>query len=195
VIAVVDSGGANFGSVLFALERIGVSAVITADPVIIQQSDKVILPGVGAAGAAMRGLRERELVSCLRELTQPVLGICLGMQLLYERSEEGETECLGVLSGTVRKMKPRPGAPIPHMGWNAVTLAGRGPCPLLVAEGEQFYFVHSFAAPAGDAVLAVSEYGDDVPAIVRSGNWFGTQFHPERSGAPGERLLRRFVDL
>lgn len=104
MIAVVDSGGANLGSVLFALARIGASAVVTADPEIIRRSDKVILPGVGAAGAAMRGLRERGLVQVLRELVQPVLGICLGMQLLYERSEEGQTDCLGVLPGVVHRM-------------------------------------------------------------------------------------------
>jgi glutamine amidotransferase len=195
VIAVVDSGGANIGSVLFALERIGVEAVVTADPAAIRASEKVILPGVGAAGAAMRGLHERGLAPCLRALTQPVLGICLGMQLLYERSEEGGVDCLGVIPGVVTRMKPRSGMPIPHMGWNAVSLAGSRPCPLLERDGEQFYFVHSFAAPAGEAVLADSEYGERVPAIVGSGNWFGTQFHPERSGAPGERLLRRFVEL
>jgi len=195
MIAVVDSGGANLGSVLFALERIGVSAIVTADAETIRRSDKVILPGVGAAGAAMRGLHERGLVTVLRELVQPVLGICLGMQILYERSEEGETDCLGILPGVVHRLVPRPEMPVPHMGWNTVTLAGRRPCPLLPTEGEWFYFVHSFAAPAGEGVVAVTDYGTDLPAIVVSGNWFGTQFHPERSGVSGERLLRRFVNL
>ena len=143
----------------------------------------------------MRGLRERGLVQVLRELVQPVLGICLGMQLLYERSEEGQTDCLGVLPGVVHRMDRRPEMPIPHMGWNTVARVGQRPCPLLPLDGEWFYFVHSFAAPPGEAVLAVADYGTAVPAIVASGNWFGTQFHPERSGAPGERLLRRFVEL
>jgi glutamine amidotransferase len=198
VIAIVDSGGANLGSVLFALARIGASAVVTADPEVIRASDRVILPGVGAAGAAMRALRERDLVGCLRGLTQPVLGICLGMQLLYEHSDEGDTRCLGVLPGNVQRLAPRAGFPVPHMGWNTVTKAGthagRPSCPLLTEDDAWFYFVHSFAAPAGDAVVAVTDHGGVVPAVVASGNWFGAQFHPERSGAPGERFLRKFLE-
>jgi glutamine amidotransferase len=195
LIAIVDSGGANLGSVLFALARLGVTGTVTADKEIIRTSEKVILPGVGAAGAAMRALRERDLVACLQGLRQPVLGICLGMQLLYERSEEGETACLGILPGTVHKMAPRPGMPVPHMGWNTVTQGTSRPCPLLTQDGDWFYFVHSFAAPAGDAVVAVTDYGGAVPAVVASGNWFGAQFHPERSGAAGERFLRSFLAL
>lgn len=195
MITVVDSGGANLTSVLFALERLGIATGFSRDPDEIFGASKVLLPGVGAAGAAMRGLRERELVSCLRELKQPVLGICLGMQILFERSEEGDAECLGVIPGTVGRIEPKPGLPVPHMGWNKVRAVAGG-SPLLSDEDDEFfYFVHSFAAPQGAAVKAVATYGSEVPAVVQWKNWFGAQFHPERSGTAGSRFLERFARL
>jgi glutamine amidotransferase len=194
MITVVDSGGANLSSVLFALERLGLEPRLSRDPDEIHSSPKVLLPGVGAAGAAMRTLRERELVACLRELRQPVLGICLGMQILFERSEEGPADCLGVIPGAVARIPARPGLTIPHMGWNLVRPTGQA-CPLLGSEPEYFYFVHSYVAPAGTAVRAVADYGGEVPAVVQRDNWFGAQFHPERSGAAGSRFLERFARL
>jgi glutamine amidotransferase len=198
MITVIDSGGANLSSVLFALDRLGVKNRLSRDPEVIRRSEKLILPGVGAAGSVMGNLRALGLVDSLRALKQPVLGICLGMQILYERSEEGDVECLGVIPGTVKKLVPGPGLTVPHMGWNEVRcLPGRADCPLFPAEvsSESFYFVHSFVAPAGNAVQAVAIQGVEIPAIVQSGNWFGVQFHPERSGAAGARLLARFAGL
>lgn len=193
MITVVDSGGANLSSVLFALERLGVQSRLSRDPDEIHASPKVLLPGVGAARAAMKTLRERELIACLRELKQPVLGICLGMQLLFESSEEGPADCLGVIPGKVGKLEAKPGLPIPHMGWNQVRAVAGG-CALLDDE-DFFYFVHSFAAPAGTSVKGVTDYGVQVPAVIQHKNWFGAQFHPERSGAAGSRFLERFVRL
>jgi glutamine amidotransferase len=194
MITVVDSGGANLSSVLFALERLGVKTRLSRDPDEIRKSPKVLLPGVGAAAAAMDTLRERELVECLRGLKQPVLGICLGMQILFERSEEGDADCLGVIPGRVGRLAAQPGLPIPHMGWNRVRSVSGG-CALLDEGEEFFYFVHSFAAPLCPAVKGVADYGVEVPAVVERGNWFGAQFHPERSGAPGHRFLERFARL
>jgi len=194
MITVVDSGGANLSSVLFALDRLGVKSRLTTDPELIYKSGKVLLPGVGAAAAVMGNLKQRELVSCLRELKQPVLGICLGMQILFERSEEGDASCLGVIPGAVTQLATRPGLPVPHMGWNQVRQVGPA-CPLLAGNDDYFYFVHSFVAPAGAAVRGVADYGVEVPAVVQSGNWFGVQFHPERSGPAGARLLTRFMEL
>lgn len=198
-VVVVDSGGANLASVLFALERLGATAQLSADPQVIAAAPRVLLPGVGAAGAVMANLRQRQLVDCLRALTQPVLGICLGMQILYESSAEGNCQCLGILPGRVTPLQPAPDRPVPHMGWNRVRavqdsrllpLQGVG-----AALGDHFYFVHSYAAPMGAAVVAVADYGVEVPALVQHGNWLGAQFHPERSGAAGARLLQRFLEL
>ena len=190
-ITVVDSGGANLSSVLFALDRLGLKSELTTDAGKIRAAERVVLPGVGAAGAVMRNLADRGLIGCLRELKQPVLGICLGMQILFERSEEGDVECLGVIPGTVRELPGRAGFPVPHMGWNRVT----GDSPLLARSEEYFYFVHSFAAPLGDCVTGVADYGGAVPAVVQRGNYMGVQFHPERSGVAGAQLLKRFAEL
>jgi glutamine amidotransferase len=192
---VVDSGGANLSSVLFALDRIGVKPKLSRDPDEIARSPKVLLPGVGAAAAAMDVLRTRELIACLKSLTQPTLGICLGMQILFERSEEGPADCLGVIPGAVTRLRAQPGLTIPHMGWNRVRAVSGG-CELLSKdEPEFYYFVHSYAATPGHAVKGVADYGGEVTAVVQWKNWFGAQFHPERSGAAGSRFLERFARL
>lgn len=192
-VAVIDSGGANLGSVLYALERLGAPARLTADAAEIRAAPRVILPGVGAAAPAMARLRELGLIDTLRALTQPVLGICLGMQLLYEASDEGDTECLGLLPGRVRRLQGRAGLRVPHMGWNA--LQPRRESPLLqgVAPGARVYFVHSYAAADDDACVAACEHGGAFAAIVQRGNVAGMQFHPERSAATGARLLANFL--
>ena len=192
-VVLVDSGGANIGSVRYALERLGVSAEMTADAGTILAADRVILPGVGAAAPAMARLQQMNLVDLLRGLKQPLLGICLGMQLLFEGSEEGEVACLGLVPGRVRKMPASPGVRVPHMGWNR--LRPTRPDPLLagVADGAQAYFVHSFAAPVTADCLASCEHGQPFAAMVRRGNVAGAQFHPERSGAVGARLLQNFL--
>jgi len=197
VIAVVDTGGANLASVGNALERLGRASEVTSDADRIRAASHVILPGVGAAGNSMQRIREFGLERVLPLLEQPVLGICLGMQLLFERSEEDDTELLGVLPGSVRALEPAPGRPVPHMGWND-TYSRDATTPELLRGIEAqpyFYFVHSYAAPSGPWVTATCHYGTDVPACVRARNFHGVQFHPERSGPAGAQVLANFLAL
>ena len=195
MISVVDTGVANSASVLYALERLGYKGELTANPELIRKSQHVILPGVGTASACMEKLIDRGLDECLRGLSQPVLGICLGMQMLYSQSDEGNVECLKVFEGRVRKLVPPNHLPIPHMGWNRVSQVRKSRLLENIVDGTHFYFLHSFRVPEGSEIVAVSHYGEVVPAVVEQGNWFGTQFHPERSGAAGEQLLRNFLNL
>ncbi len=192
---IVDSGGANLCSLQFALQRLGASSCVSGDPNTILAAERVVLPGVGAAAAAMRRLIAAGLPPVLHSLTQPVLGICLGMQLLFERSEEGATDCLGLLPQGVRCLPRAQERAVPHMGWN--TLLELQPDPLLegVAEGEYVYFAHSYAAAVTEVTLASVRYGTLWSAIVRRANFWGTQFHPERSGATGTRILENFLRL
>ncbi|HEU0153803.1 MAG TPA: imidazole glycerol phosphate synthase subunit HisH [Arenimonas sp.] len=192
-VVLVDSGGANIGSVRYALERLGVDAAMTADPETIRGADRVILPGVGAAAPAMARLNELNLVPLLRGLRQPLLGICLGMQLLFEGSEEGDVDCLGLVPGRVRRMPASPGVRVPHMGWNRLRPTRADPLLDGVADGAQAYFVHGYAAPVTDDCLAACTHGGPFAAMVRRGNVAGAQFHPERSGAVGARLLQNFL--
>ena len=198
MIAIIDSGGANIASVTFALERCGAAATLTTDAEMIASADKVILPGVGAAPVAMAQLQKAGLVDCIRGLTQPVLGICLGMQLLFERSEEGDTALLGLIPGTVGAFQPAPGLSIPHMGWNRLLpTAGAAANPLLkgINDGAHVYFVHSYFAPVSGDTVAACRYGADFTALVAHGNFMGAQFHPERSGPIGARILQNFLEL
>jgi glutamine amidotransferase len=192
-VAVVNSGGANIASVLQAVQRLGVEPEFTADAERIVAADKVILPGVGAAGRAMDTLRENGLVEVIRSLRQPVLGICLGMQLLFESSEENDTELLGLIPARLRRLKSRPGLRVPHMGWNQLRCTRSDPMSDAL-DKQWFYFVHSYAAPLGDWTLASSEHGDKFSAVVGRDNFYGAQFHPERSSSAGAGLLRRFLD-
>jgi len=192
-VAIVDSGGANLASLQFALGRLGARGRLTADPAAIRDAPRVILPGVGAAGDAMQRLRSAGLDTLLPALRQPVLGICLGMQLLYERTEEGDTPCLGVVPATVRRLRPAPGLPVPHMGWNRVRTRGASALLEGCADGEHFYFVHGYAAPVTPDTVATTDYGSDLSAVVQRGNFLGTQFHPERSGTAGARVLHNFL--
>ena len=197
MIAIIDSGGANIASVRFALERLGVDSVLTADPAVISAAERVILPGVGAAPVAMAQLARAGLVECIRGLTQPVLGICLGMQLLFERSEEGDTPLLGLVGGNCGAFDPGMGLTVPHMGWNRLLPRGEGRHPLLsgVEDGAHVYFVHSYAAPVSADTVASCSYGVDFTALVARGNFMGAQFHPERSGPVGARILGNFLAL
>jgi len=192
-VVLVDSGGANIGSVRYALERLGVSAAMTADAETILAADRVILPGVGAAAPAMARLQQMNLVHLLRGLKQPLLGICLGMQLLFEGSEEGDVACLGLVPGRVRKMPASAGVRVPHMGWNRLRPTQADPLLAGVVDGAQAYFVHSFAAPVTGHCIASCDHGAPFAAMVRRGNVAGAQFHPERSGAVGARLLQNFL--
>jgi glutamine amidotransferase len=191
-IAVVNSGGANISSVLHALRRQGAEPVFTHDAATIRAADRVILPGVGAAGRAMEILQEHGLVKTLQNLKQPVLGICLGMQLLFESSEEDDTGLLGVIPGQLRRLEAKAGLRVPHMGWNAII--NRKPDSLTAPlDGQWFYFVHSFAAPVNEWSLSTSTHGRAFSAVVRKENFYGAQFHPERSAKAGAELLRGFL--
>lgn len=184
-------GCGNIGSVGIAFERFGLSPVVTGDATAIASADKVILPGVGAAGYAMEQINARALGPVIRALTQPLLGICLGMQLLFEASEEGNTPCLGLIPGRVRRLEPAPDRPVPHMGWSRLSVANEG---IGLRDGDYVYFAHSFACDDGPATLARAEYGRPIPAVVRRGNFTGAQFHPERSGEAGSRFLAAWLD-
>jgi glutamine amidotransferase len=192
---IVDSGGANLASLVYAFERLRCRTVITADGSTIASAERVVLPGVGSAGHAMRRLKEAGLFSVLLTLTQPVLGICLGMQLLFERTEEDRTGGLGVISGVVRKLEASPRHPVPHTGWNE--LKDMKPDPLLegLRKRSYVYFVHSYAAPLSELTVASTEYLTRMSAVVRRRNFWGTQFHPERSGEIGARVLENFLQI
>ena len=192
-VALIDAGGANLGSVRYALDRLGVQARIVRDADGLRDAKRVILPGVGAAGTAMALLRERGLVDALRMLQVPLLGICLGMQLLFDSSEEGEVDCLGLVPGRVRKLAAGPGIRIPHMGWNALEPLRASPLLADVVAGDNAYFVHSYAAPVTDACLATCTHGRPFAAMVRHANVAGAQFHPERSAGVGARILANFL--
>jgi glutamine amidotransferase len=194
-IVIVENGGANIASLQFALQRLEVASVVSADPVQIRAASHVILPGVGAAADAMSRLRRSRLDTVIPTLQQPVLGICLGMQLLYEASQEGDARCLGIIPGRAARLAEAPDRPVPHMGWN--TLEIRRPCALLkgLADGDYAYFVHSYALNLSAATVASTGYGAPFSACVQWRNFYGAQFHPERSAVVGARLLQNFLAL
>ena len=189
-LVIVDVGCGNIGSVGIAFERFGIEPLVTGAAEEIASADKVVLPGVGAAGYAMEQIEARGLAPTLRALRQPVLGICLGMQLLFEASEEENASCLGIVPGRVRRLEPEPGRPVPHMGWSRVEVRDES---LGLRSGDYVYFAHSFACDPVPETVASADYGRDIPAVVRSGNWLGAQFHPERSGEAGARFLRSWL--
>jgi imidazole glycerol-phosphate synthase subunit HisH len=194
-VAIVPGGGENVNCVLFALERIGASPVLTLDPKVVGAAERIILMGVGAAAPGMAKLAANGLVDCLRGLQQPVLGICVGMQLLFERSAEGEVSCLGLLPGRVEAL-PNGALPVPHMGWNQLTLLK--PDNLLLdglKSGDWAFYANSFYAPPSDATIARTDYGVPIAAVVNRGNVYGCQFHPEKSRHTGRRLLQNFLRL
>lgn len=193
-VVLVDAGGSNIGSVRYALQRLGVEAELTGDVAAIRAADRVILPGVGAAAVCMARLRDLGLVDTLRTLESPLLGVCVGVQLLFAHSEEDDTPCLGLLPGRVRKLPVSSGIRVPHMGWN--TLQRRRDSSLVdgIAEGDHAYFVHSYAAPVDNDCLCSSEHGERFAAVVQRGRVAGAQFHPERSAEVGARLLKNFIE-
>jgi imidazole glycerol-phosphate synthase subunit HisH len=201
MLVVIPTGGANISSVTNSLDRLDLEYNLSESVDDIKNASKVILPGVGAAESAMKRLRDKGLVECIRNLTVPTLGICLGMQLLFEYSNEcstntASTECLGIIPGTVTKISPPINSPLPHMGWNSITARNGGSELLNEIDGDAyFYFVHSFMAPKGDFVKASTEYGGEVPALVQNKNFYGAQFHPERSAKDGAQLLKNFVGI
>lgn len=193
-LVLLDSGGANLGSVQAAFARLGVDAPVSNDAATIRRATHVVLPGVGAAGSAMARLRANGLARLIPQLTQPLLGICIGMQLLFERSEEDDSECLGLLPGQVRRLDEGQGLRVPHMGWNR--LKEKTPHALTRGLDEAWmYFVHGFAAPSSSLTLAEVRHGDSFTAVVGEGAVYGAQFHPERSGRAGTRFLQNFLEL
>lgn len=192
-VALVDSGGANIGSVRYAVQRLGVEAPLTRDAETIRRADRVILPGVGAAAPAMALLRETGLADVLRGLTQPVLGVCLGMQLLCAHSEEGDVDCLGLIDAPVQRLQGGDALRVPHMGWNEANACAEHPLCAGEARDGWAYFVHSYAVPVCAATFATCEYGITFSAAIGQGNFMGVQYHPERSAAMGMAVLRNFV--
>jgi imidazole glycerol-phosphate synthase subunit HisH len=202
-VAVIDYRAGNVTSVGRALERLGARWEITADHARIRAADRVIFPGVGAAFSAMRHLRELGLPAVVKEVVDrgtPFLGICLGAQIIFERSDEGPCECLGLLPGSVVSFPPALSfrgerLKVPHMGWNVISVVR--PHPIFAGNGpeDRFYFVHAYvAAPSSEElVLATTDYGIDFPSVVGKDNVVATQFHPEKSGAAGLRLLENFL--
>lgn len=193
-VVLVDAGGANLGSVRYALHRLGVEAELTTDADAIRGAGRVILPGVSTAATVMRRLRELDLVDTLRDLRTPLLGVCVGMQLLFEHSEEDDTDCLGLLPGRVRRLPASPGVRVPHMGWNRLRPLRGSTLTRGIGDGAFAYFVHSYAAPVGEDCVSACEHGTDFAAVVQRGNVAGAQFHPERSAGTGARLLRNFIE-
>ena len=194
-VAIVDTGGANLASLVHAFARIDTVAEVTADPEVIGNASHVVLPGVGAAGDAMGRIRAHELVRVLKSLHQPVLGICLGMHLLARRSIEQDSVCLGLLDTDVLAIPHAPGRPVPHMGWNQLAINRQDPLTHGLPERPYFYFVHTYAMAVDATTLASFDYGQAYAAVLRHGNYYGCQFHPERSARNGEILLRNFQEL
>jgi glutamine amidotransferase len=198
-VAIIDNGGANIASLRYALERLGADSLLTANPDELQAAPRVILPGVGAAADAMGRLRSLGIAELIPRLTQPVLGICLGMQLMFASSEEGndgdDTECLGLIEERVARFPQRAGFPVPHMGWNQLRIAEDAPLFAGVRDGDHVYFVHSYFAPVGPWTLATTDYGGEFCSAARRANFHGVQFHPERSASVGARVLANFLEL
>jgi glutamine amidotransferase len=199
-IVVIDYQSGNLRSVAKALESVGVTPLVTGDPVCLDSADGLILPGVGSGPAAMAALRERGLVEPLRRFAasgRPFLGVCLGLQLLLERTEEGDAPCLGILQGQVRRLPPGlpTGLKVPHMGWNQVQFMKQHPLFRGIPQGAHFYFVHSYYADPADqaGVAGVTEYGIPFCSVYARDNLVATQFHPEKSGALGLRIYENFV--
>jgi len=191
-VAVIDYNAGNTRSVYFALQRLGVDAIFTSDPEQIKNADKVIFPGVGEASTTMAYLRDLKLDAVIPALKQPVLGVCLGMQLMCKSSEENDTDCLGIFDLTVRKFIPEHGEKVPHMGWNKI----RGLSDRMFdteLEGAFAYFVHSYYVPINEDTSAICDYIYPFSAAIQRDNFFATQFHPEKSGPVGAQILKRFI--
>jgi glutamine amidotransferase len=195
---IVDTGCANLSSVKFAVERLGFQTVISDDIATIKGADKVILPGVGSARHAMENIKAKGLVETLQGLTQPVLGFCLGMQLMANSSVEGASnepvECLGLIPTDITPLKTD-GLRLPHMGWNTLTSIENHPVFDGINIGDYFYFVHSFAASVNEFTVATCEYGESFSAAIAKDNFIGCQFHPERSSSLGSKIIKNFMEL
>ncbi|EKE82833.1 imidazole glycerol phosphate synthase subunit HisH [Idiomarina xiamenensis] len=195
-VVIINTECANLASVANAVKRLGYPALVSDDAGHIERAERVILPGVGSAAAAMRSLQQKQLVHVIQQLQQPLLGICLGMQLLTDYSSEGDVRCLGVIPGQTERLQvaqqQEQTLPLPHMGWN--TLQQCHPAQTALRDNDYYYFVHSYAVAVNDYTLASCHYGQTFAAVIGHNNFYGTQFHPERSGAAGARLLQQFLE-
>lgn len=194
-VAIIDSGGANIASLLYGFQRLGTQARLTSDANEIRTADRVVLPGVGAARDAMDRLRKNGLIDVIRGLTQPVLGICLGMQLLADGSEEDDVDCLGILPGVATRLPAGADCPVPNMGWCQLELRDGHDILRGIASGDYFYFLHSFALPVSGLTLATARHAAPFSAVVAKDNFMAAQFHPERSSSAGAKLLQNFLGL
>lgn len=194
-VAIIDSGGANIASLLYGFQRLGTHARLTSDANEIRTADRVVLPGVGAARDAMDRLRKNGLIDVIRGLTQPVLGICLGMQLLADGSEEDDVDCLGILPGVATRLPAGADCPVPNMGWCQLELRDGHDILRGIASGYYFYFLHSFALPVSGLTLATARHAAPFSAVVAKDNFVAVQFHPERSSSAGAKLLQNFLGL
>ncbi|OOF58966.1 imidazole glycerol phosphate synthase subunit HisH [Rodentibacter myodis] len=190
---IIDTGCANLSSVKFAFDRLNIQAEISCDLEKIKSADKLLLPGVGTAQAAMKILQDRHLIETIRNATQPMLGICLGMQLMTEFSAEGNVDTLNLMRGKT-ELIPNTGLPLPHMGWNKVHYQPDHPLFHGIDQDSHFYFVHSYAVFPNENTIAKADYGVPFSAAIANKNFYGVQFHPERSGRNGAMLLRNFVE-
>ncbi len=197
-IVIIKYNAGNIESVNNALNRLGVNAEITADPEQIKNADKVIFPGVGEASTTMKYLREHQLDQLIVSLKQPVLGICLGLQLMCSHSEEGDTRCLGIFDEKVKRFLPKKGeefvTKVPHMGWNSLTNL-KSELFSTKIENQYVYFVHSYYAGLGEHTIATSDYIVPFSAALQKDNFYATQFHPEKSGTIGAEILKNFLNL
>lgn len=195
MIAIIDVSGTNLSSLSNAVNRLGFNSVLTHDRKEIAQASHVILPGVGTATYGMQALQQFNLIEVIQELKQPVLGICLGMQLLLDTSEEGDVTCLGLIPGTAQKLTLKENCPIPHMGWNQLQWCKKSPLQANSNSEDYVYFVHSFALKSAEYALASCQYSEPFTAIVQNNNFWGMQFHPEKSAEAGMNLLKNFLEL
>lgn len=194
MIAIIDYKMGNLRSVENALKRLGAEFVVTADAEVIRRADKVLLPGVGNAAEAMENLRKADLVDVIRSLRRPVLGICVGMQVMCRHSEEGDAKCLGIFDARVKRFVPTAEEKVPHMGWNSI---GNLESKLFkdIKGGEMVYYVHSYYPELSPDTIATTRHGVMFSAALKYENFYGTQFHPEKSGDVGERIIANFLKL
>ena len=194
-VAIVDSIGSNLASLIFALNRIGSSFEITDEIDVLNKASHIILPGVGAAKNAMTKLKQRKLIDEISKLTKPTLGICLGMQIFMDASDEDDAKCLGIISNTCRPFENNREYPVPHMGWNKVRFNRDSVLTKNLKDEDYYYFVHSYYVPICSETIGVSSYPIEFSAVVQKDNFFGTQFHPEKSGLSGSKILQNFISL